>query len=404
MAVAWDIAKDITSPARAQNLAASLLPKEQGGNNQYFTDAARQVVIGLIESFIKHNGESWTFADLVFTCLNEKRIRNVLGRDAAGQDVVDGFFGDEKTAYQVFTTICSRLSYFKPVAALWQRAERRLSVREWLKMGSILILGANATAKTSLDAINEQVFRVMVEEIDIQSNSDSRRTWVWIDEARLSGPLLQGDLLPMLAVKGRSRGCCLVIAFQDMEGLREAAGERIANELVAQLSNKALLRMESDGSASWASKQLGQFETIEYFSSDSHHSQSLSGQRVVRDAVMTSEFFQIKPASFENGVTGFFTSPGRGAYRGTVPGIEIQPVVVSAETESKHSMAYRPEADQWLIPWTETDELRLALIREVEKEASKKSGKAESQKEQKRRPHAAVCRVVGSYCSLGLNL
>ena len=72
MAVAWDIAKDITSPARAQNLAASLLPQEKGGNNQYFTDAARQVVIGVIESFIKHNQGDWTFADLVFTCLRRR--------------------------------------------------------------------------------------------------------------------------------------------------------------------------------------------------------------------------------------------------------------------------------------------------------------------------------------------
>ena len=100
-------------------------------------------------------------------------------------------------------------------------------------MGSILVLGANATAKTSLDAINEQIFRVLVEEIDVQTNSESRRTWVWIDEARLAGPLLKSDLLPTLAVKGRSRGVALVLAFQDIEGLREAAGERIANELVA---------------------------------------------------------------------------------------------------------------------------------------------------------------------------
>ena len=41
MPVAWDIANDITSPARAQNLVASLVPSEKSGNNQYFTDAAR---------------------------------------------------------------------------------------------------------------------------------------------------------------------------------------------------------------------------------------------------------------------------------------------------------------------------------------------------------------------------
>ena len=204
IAVGWDIAKDITSPARALNLATSLIAQEKGGNNQYFSDAARQVVAGVIESFIKHSPCSWTFPDLVIACMSQNRIRQVLCRDNAGKEVIDSFFGDDRTGYQVFTTICSKMSYFKTVAALWQRNTKRLSICDWLKSDSILILGANATVKKSLDAINEQLFRVMVEEIDVQTNSSNRRTWVWIDEARLSGPLLKSDLLPFLAVKGLS--------------------------------------------------------------------------------------------------------------------------------------------------------------------------------------------------------
>lgn len=374
--VAWDIAKDITSPARAQNLAASLIPKEKGGNNQYFTDAARQVLIGIVESFIKHNGDDWDFSDLVYTCLSLERIQAVLSRDPLGGDghnVLDGFFGDERTGYQVFTTIYSRMSYYRPVAALWQRAEKKLSVREWLSLESILVLGANATAKTSLDAINEQVFRVLVEEVDIQSNSARRRTWVWIDEARLAGPLIANDsLLPYLAVKGRSKGIALVLAFQDIEGLREAAGERLANELVAQLSNKALLRQESDGSAKWASAQLGQFESIEYFSSDSSSlSQSISAQRVVRDSVLASEFFQIKPASPENGLSGYFITPGGGAYRGTVPSRDVAEVVVSEVSEKIHEQVLRPESDQWMKPWSEARRQRLRLHKVLEIEKAK---------------------------------
>ena len=365
-AVAWNMGKDVTSPSRAQNSATSMLPAPKGGgNNQYFIDAARQVVTGVIESFIRHSGEDWTFSDLVFTCLSQERIEEVLRRDSSGRDVLDGFFGDDKTAYQVFTTVCSRMSYYRPVAALWQRAEEKISIREWLNEESVLLLGTTATAKTSLDAINEQVFRILTEEVDVQPNSSTRRTWVVIDEARLAGPLLKAELLPFLAVKGRSRGVCLALAFQDTEGLREAASPRLADELIAQMSNKAFLRQESEASATFCSKQLGQAEVLQYFASDnSGLTQSVSGQRVVRDAVLPSEFLQIPPSSPANGITGYFVSPGQVPYRGTIPGQDVQPVVTSEDVERRYGMVLRPETDQWLREWTPKDRERLSLEQE----------------------------------------
>ena len=120
--------------------------------------------------------------------------------------------------------------------------------------------------------------------------------------------------------------------------------------------------MESDGSATWASKQLGQFESIEYFLSDnSALNQTVSGQRVVRDAVLASEFYEIKPSSRENGVTGFFISPGRSAYRGTISGNDIQTIVVDSKNELKYQIMYRPESDQWLKSWSGYDAVRLGL-------------------------------------------
>jgi hypothetical protein len=362
-AVAWDIARDITSPARAQNLTASLLPIEKSGANQYFTDAARQVVTAVVESFIRHSGHCWTFSDLVFASLCKDRLKEILLRDPLGGETFHGFFGDERSGYAVFTTIVSRMSYFRPVAGLWQRNTQRLSARDWLKSDSILILGSNATAKTSLDAINEQVFRVITEEIDVQANSATRRTWIWIDEARLSGPLLRSELLPFLAVKGRSKGVAIVLAFQDMEGLREAAGARVANELVAQCSNKALLRMESKESSSWASKVLGQYETIETFRNESISglTANLSEQRVQRDAVLASEFYNIPVTTPENGLTGYFLSPETGATRSTIRGTELSKVAISESAERQHAQELRSESDQWIKEWSGEDRLRLGL-------------------------------------------
>lgn len=361
--VAWNIASDITSPARALNLASSLVPAERGGANRYFTDAARQVVAGVVESFIRHSGQAWTFADLVHTCLSQERIEAVLARDADGRDVLAGFFGDARTAYQVFTSVCAKLAYFKPVAALWQRCSAQLSIRDWLASSSILLLGANATAKTTLEALNAQIFRLLVEEIDTQPNSQTRRTWVWMDEARLAGPLLQSDLLPFLAVKGRSRGAALVLAFQDVEGLREAAGERVANELIAQCSHIALLRQASAESAKWASSVIGQQETLEAFYAENitGMSRSISEQRVQKDAVLASEFCRLPLTNRRNGLTGYFIAPEWGTWRGNIRGEELQRIIVAEQQEWNSAPTLRPEADQWLRPWTRDDHERLAL-------------------------------------------
>ena len=361
--VVWDIAKDISSPARAQNLVASLVPSEKSGNNQYFTDAARQVLTGIVESLIRHSPSKWTFSDLVYVSLNKERIQSVLSRDNRGQEVLDSFFAEERTSYQVFTTIVSRMAYYKPVAALWQSIPKRLSVSDWLASESIVLLGSNATVKTSLDAINQQIFRVMVEEIDVQTNSDSRRTWVWIDEARLAGSLLNSELLPYLAVKGRSRGAAIVIAFQDIDGFKEAAGERIANEIVAQCSNKALLRMESEASATWASKTVGQYETIESFRSETQSGwfQNISEQRVQRDAVLASEFFGIPITNPTNGLTGYFITSEDGAYRGTIPGRDLANFG-SNDPNSESTTSFQDQC-QWLADWEEADFRRLEIKR-----------------------------------------
>jgi type IV secretory pathway TraG/TraD family ATPase VirD4 len=371
--VAWDIAADVTSSARALNLASCLIPSEAGGANQYFTDAARQVVTSVIESLIRHAPGAWTFSDLVVACLSLDRIRLILERDADGLATLASLLQEERTAYQVFTTIVSRMAYFKPVAALWQRAESKLSLRAWLADESILLLGSNSTVKTALDAINEVVFRVLVEEIDSQSDSSTRRTWFWIDEARLSGPILRGPMLPYLCVKGRSRGACLVLAFQDIEGFREAAGPRIAHEIIAQCSYKALLRLESDESAAWASKLLGQYETLQLLRTEGlalRPTGSLSEQLTKRDAVLPSEFYLIPVTNLKHGLTGFFVGPDIGAVRASIPGPHLQAIITSSAVEEKFTFKSRAESDQWLQAWTADDERRLELDRSHEREST----------------------------------
>lgn len=214
------------------------------------------------------------------------------------------------------------------------------------------------------------MFRVLVEEIDVQPDSSTRRTWFWIDEARLSGPLLRGKMLPYLAVKGRSRGACLVLAFQDIDGFREAAGTRIANEIIAQCSHKALLRMESDESAKWASQVIGQYETLDIMQSKSGgifgKGGSQSEQAARRDTVLPSEFYLIPATNPQNGLTGYFLSSSFGATRTIVPAAEITAIILTESHTYPTGTSLQAENCQILSsrPSVPTHELQTTLLRD----------------------------------------
>ncbi|QDV73199.1 type IV secretory system conjugative DNA transfer family protein [Botrimarina mediterranea] len=367
-AVAWDIARDITSPARSLNLAAAFIKQEHGGANGYFTDAARLVLDGIITSFIKHSGRAWTLSDLVNATSTRTRMEQVLGRDEHGKAVIESLLGDDRTGYAVASTVASKMRYFSPVAAMWQRCEHKISLAEWCSSNSILLFGDNETATATLDALNAVMFAVVAEEIDKQGQSDTRRTWLWLDEVRLAGGILNSGMLPRLAVKGRSRGCCLVLAFQDIEGFRLAAGKENADEIVAQCSNIALLRMSGEG-GQFASKLVGQYETIEVHHSDSTRllgAETRSEQRVTKDTMLPSEFYGFPQTNPENGLQGLFISTERGAELVRIAPECIQQVVVTTEQEQRDAVVVRPNADQWLRGWNPKDYKRLGIERAVQ--------------------------------------
>ncbi|QDV74531.1 type IV secretory system conjugative DNA transfer family protein [Botrimarina mediterranea] len=362
-AVAWDVAADITSPTDALNLACSLIESEEG-TGRYFSNSARLVVRAVILSLIKHSPGEWNFADLVLATTSRERLESVLSRDSFGSDALTGFLPDNNTGHCVASTVYSNMVFYEAVAAQWQRAAARLSLKRWLTDSSVLILGDNEAASASLEVMNRTLFRFLAEQIDVQSNSAKRRTWVWVDELRLAKGLLSSGKVTMLADKGRSRGVCLVLAFQDIEGFQEAAGAKLAGEIIAQCANKALLRCQSKDSADWASGLLGQYECLEVFRSDSSRIGSGEGrseQRVLKEAVLPCEFYDLPVTSRENGLTGYYITAERGAHKTWVAPGELESVVVPEDLEGAEAVKVRPSEQQWIVAWTPDDLARLGL-------------------------------------------
>lgn len=375
IAVRWDVSRDVTSPAKALNLAAKFVPDTDGDKNKFFSDSARILLWGVINSFNRHSPAEWSYSDLVHAAISSSRVVEILTRDEDGRETLEGVFRDAEkmniTADNIFSTLYSNMAFHSPVAALWQRAGQALSIKDWIVSDSVLIIGNDQTMEVAFDLINDMIFSTMVEELSTLPNSGTRETIAWFDELRLCRPVLQSKKLSSFLLQMRKKGGVFVGGFQDIEGFRHAAGSKeVANEIIGQCSHKALLRLESPETAKWASELLGQYETIEVFESQhgelGQRSTSLNEQRIVKDNVLPSEFFSIREPSEQVGVEGYFLSPGRCPYKMVVDPGEFHKVVVPDASAKQHGASRRPDRDQCLLPWSVERKRSLCLEQEAE--------------------------------------
>ncbi len=362
--VAWDMAADITAPATARQVATILIPEERHSAQPYFVDAARHLLTGVMVAFVRTCPGQWTFRDVVLALRSKEHLGQVLRRTPETSDLVR-YFEPDQTFASVLSTIATKMAGFEFIAATWAHASQKISLRGWLNDEYVLVLGNDEAARSALDSVNRVLFRRLVELILNQNESDSRRNWVFLDELREAGNL---DGLNRLLTKGRSKGACVVLGFQDIEGLKAAYGDREAGEITGLCAQKAILRLESPETAQWASRLLGSAEQVEYRVGLSasvgyqggNATNSTSEQLHKRDALLASQFMEIPLTSSATGLTGVYVTPYTGAYVSTLSGALLHRRLMPRE-DSVLDVDPRPEEHQYLMGWKRTDLERLAL-------------------------------------------
>ena len=360
----WDMSADVTSPVTALQVASILIPEEKTSANRYFTDTARDLLAELMLCFVA-SGSSWSLRDVVLGMRSKDRLEEILSTTERGTELFEMHAGDSRAFHNVLSTARSRLAPFEPVAALWARAETKVSLRDWIRGEMVLVLGNDDSARAAMDSLNRLIFQWATELALREPNSKTRRSWFFLDEVREAGELTG---LSRLMTKGRSRGCCVALGFQDIHGLQAVYGKDVALEIVGQCSQKALLRMESEATAKWASQTIGQYEQVDVLRGESGPvgsigSRSASEQWVTKDVVLASEFMAIPPTDMQRGLTGYYVTPHVGAYRKALPLPELLGSSVR-ETDVPDLME-RTEDEQYLEGWGVADGVRLGLSHEA---------------------------------------
>lgn len=272
----WAMGRDITDAVAAHELATILVPHIEGRDNAFFDAATRDILVGATLALAAFTGKphEWTLRDLLLTCLYPGYQRFMLveaARATSPSQAVQAYTtriyrtylegADTRTVDNVKASVQSRLSLFEPAAARWALLphDQSFSLTEWVARGGTLLVSTDDAARAATDPLVRAVFSrassLVLSMEDIKpENVVQDRTWFFLDEVRDAGRL---DLLPRVLLKGRSKGVSVVLSFQDIDGLREVYGPHVANEMVGQCGNLALLRLSSPATAQWAASNFG---------------------------------------------------------------------------------------------------------------------------------------------------
>lgn len=351
-ATAWDVAADVNEPQVAVEFAYNLIPP-QPESQPFFSDASRHLIVGVVTSFML-SGFDWALADLIRVLQSIKKLKAVLKRHPETRDLVPLYLTDKRLACNILSSIATKLLPFGPVAAAWEHATSRKSLSEWATGSMIWVLGNSEVSRTPVQTLNRCMFKRACDLTLSQSESWTRRTWFIVDELADVGKL---EGLISLAKKGRSKGACLVFAFQSVAGLRDAQlyGAHFSEELLAQFGHKFIGRVECAASAEWASLLVGDQEIEQQSRSETSGKQGRSltrnYQKVIRRGLLPSQFLDFQPCDQENGLTGVFFVPGIGVFHDTLPGEELFQGRLIPPDDEIAAFIPRPIDDQYLRPW-----------------------------------------------------
>ena len=355
---AWNIALDVQTPAAARQLADTLVPPSDNESQPFFSNAVRELLAAVVTVFVRTRPNTWTLRDVLLVMRSRELLRAVLEPHSFTQHVAKSFLdAGEVTVGSILATVATKLGPFEPVAAAWEKVQRKVSIQQWLHKdtSAILILGNDERMRSVLDILNQLFVALAAQQALTQEESDTRRTWFVFDEFSEAGRL-RG--LESIILRGRSKGCCVVLGFQDISHVHEVYGENLGNTLIGQCGNKAFLRIESPSTAKWASESIGELEQDEVNLSTTNASgttsHTASEQRQLRATVLPSQLMDLPTFGDGVGLHGYYLIRAAGAYAATYPEQDVIKLIGPPRTDQQPFVA-APVDWQYLVPWSQKD-------------------------------------------------
>lgn len=364
-AVRYDIAADFQTVTHAQAFADIMIPEVKGNQDPFFRDAAVNVLTGITLLFMINAPGNWRLSDIVRAFTSGKVLTALLSSHPETALYLNSL-GSERTSANVLASVCAAIFKYMPVAALWEHATQSTSIREWLEGGQIWVLCEDEEAKPTVNALNRLILTRMTQSLLKETDYPQPRTFMFLDELQS----IRVESLNEIATKGRSKGICLVMAFQSIQGMYECYGKEITESMMGQVRHKAFLKLSDVPTAEWASGNMGDIE-IKRHQSTTAFQRGIGGLITWNDLTGGSQTIQqtrlVMPSEFINipavhpptnqGLTGYYQTSIN--YKNYTSWDKLLPMLQPADNSIEVENA--PPSWQRLDPWTYEDWERLGI-------------------------------------------
>lgn len=276
----WDVAADVDTPEAAATFAGAMFSTD-GGANQYFSDAARELLAGILKCYMRR-GTRWSW-DTLAADLGAGQ-EQIIGLAHEGDPqtrilIPEDVSGKNTAAKNVLSSLALATSWIPAYAAAFELQRDALgelddshgfSVKAWLAKAdgyeSIQTVILNNDKNFEVRA--QQIFGAVVAAVANFVNSaampeigaDEAGLWVVLDEYPQLG---QGvaKYVQQIEEMGRSRGVRVVKAVQDESQLFAQVG-REKGEAQRSVQQTRIYCKLATGTAAELAQRLGEREVI----------------------------------------------------------------------------------------------------------------------------------------------
>lgn len=262
----WHVAKDVATPTQASSFAASLIP-EDSGSGKFWTEAARQILYGVVLSLQNEKPLEWTWSDLARrVAMRAEEMAPILEahyRKAYG--LISNTEG--QTAFNVLATLNGHTKIIDDLARAWpdyevrdrQGRQRLFSITDWVRDDYAgphkVIVQAGPDRKLTEAYISAliNVAELSINSAQLPENEEGRSLAFVIDELSSVGKI---NFAPLVD-KGRSKGVVFVAGVQDLAQLREIYGDNAIRALQSMVGTQIICRLQMGQTRDELSKLIG---------------------------------------------------------------------------------------------------------------------------------------------------
>lgn len=246
----WDITKDLVDVSARRAMASILSPTFDGDKNKWLNDGAAGVIYAILESLYADFGMAWSWHQLLergayphgqlYKLVQQHNpviAKAIADADNMGTQSILGAVGQAFTVVSQLTLAWGDVGPERP----------RFSMREFLDdryQGEPMLILRNGRDESLAKAYISVLFNVAqtqmmnVEDTD-NSHNDGRAVFFVIDEFTSIGRLA----VEALTAVGRSKGCMVILGFQDKAQINSTYDQNFASSLESMVGTNVVCRL-----------------------------------------------------------------------------------------------------------------------------------------------------------------